>query len=460
MEDKVNKKNNTCVGAVLDLWSCRNKRYAHQTARVYAARSAPELREGKNSTEFFRLIKIIGSLFFCSITTGVCALDLNYPLPNWVDHSREQLNKSRPALPPRAAPPADFRIPAEYEPVAAVVISWAGYTNMLASIAKAVAGPGKAQVWAVSAPASLPGVPAASYSVINAPVDTVWVRDYGPFGISAKQGKVGIVDAIYRHYQYRQDDDALPVNLGAAKKIEVFGMKIILDGGNVMVDSYGNLFMTKRTYVWNSGMSQEQVDAALKANFKVKNIYTFDYSGYPGQPADGTGHIDMFLKLLNDHTVLVSVAATEPFKSNSEKAIAFFKGRTAPDGQPYKIITVKGWSESGAWYTYTNSLIVNKVAIIPSYSGHPQEEASAKAAYETGISGVTVVPVLSDSSITAGGSIHCTTQTIPAFTKGAIPAGGGSMTAVQKFQDMTLTWTPDVPEKTDSVSLNQLISSK
>jgi len=400
--------------------------------------------------------KIIGLLFLGSISTAAFAKDLSNPLPNWVDHSREQINKSQQVLPTRAAPPADFRLPAEYEPVGAVVISWAGYTDMLTGIAKAVTGPGKAQLWAVDAPASIPGVPAASYSQINVPVDTVWSRDYGPYGISAKTGKVAIVDSIYRHYQYRKNDDAMPANLGKVKKIAVYGMQLILDGGNVMVDSYGNLFMTKRTYIWNSGMSQSQVDTILKDSFKVKNIYTFDYSGYPGEPADGTGHIDMFMKLLNDHTVLVSVAATEPFKSNSEKAMAFFKGKTAPDGQPYKIITVKGWSESGTWYTYTNSTIVNNVAIIPSYSGS-QTEAAAKAAYEAGMPGVTVVPVPSDDSITAGGSIHCTTQTIP---KGTFKAPDASITDVPEFRDMTLTWTPEAPGKTDSVSLNQLISSK
>jgi len=47
-------------------------------------------------------------------------------------------------------------------------------------------------------------------------------------------------------------------------------------------------------------------------------------------PLIGTGHIDMFLKLLNDNTVLVSIADTEPFKSNAEKAIEFFKIKPLP----------------------------------------------------------------------------------------------------------------------------------
>jgi agmatine deiminase len=386
------------------------------------------------------LLKVAGFLYLSGISSVVFALDLNRPLPNWMDAGRERADGRPPVVSSRAVPPSDFRIPAEYEPVAAVVIGWAGYTKMLASIAKAASGPGKAEVWAAAGPASISGVPAASYSKINAPIDTVWMRDYGPFGLSGGgKARVGIVDAVYRHYQYRRDDDALPVNLGRIKKIEVFGTPMILDGGNVMVDSKGGLFMTKRTYVWNSSLSQDQVDAALKASFKVKNIYAFEYAGYPGEPADGTGHIDMFMKLLNDHTVLVSVADTEPFKSNAEKAISFFKGKTASDGQPYKIITVKGWEDYGTWYTYTNSLLVNKTAILPSYSGHAKEEAEAKAAYEAGIPGVTVVPVPSDDSIGAGGSIHCVTQTIPALPSGGAGGKDASYTPAAKFEDMSLT---------------------
>jgi len=391
-----------------------------------------------------RFDRLAPVLFLLLAPSAVSALDLSTPLPNWLDESRER--KPEPFVPhiQRALPPSDFRLTAEYEPVGAVVISWAGYTDMLSAIARAASGPGKAQVWGVSAPESITGVPADKYTKINAAVNTVWARDYGPFGISSSRKKVGIVDTVYRHYQYRTDDDAMPVNLGAAKGIEVFGTKIVLDGGNVMVDSAGNLFMTKRTYIWNSGMSESQVDAALRDYFKVKNIHTFEYAGYPGQPADGTGHIDMFMKLLNDHTVLVSTAEEEPFKSNSEKAMAFFKGKTAPDGQAYKIITVKGWKSSRTWYTYTNSLLVNDVAIIPSYGGHAQEEAAAKAAYEAGRPGVKVVPVPSDSSITAGGSIHCVTQTIPAMdgVKLSPAPAAASAAGPVKFEAVELSAVP------------------
>ncbi|MDP2866656.1 MAG: agmatine deiminase family protein [Elusimicrobiota bacterium] len=390
--------------------------------------------------------------FLSILSTGAFALDLGKPLPNWIDASREKADGKPPVFGAtrRGVTPSDFRMPAEYEPVSAVAIGWAAYTPMLNGIARAVTGPGKAQLWAVGGPSSISGVPATSYSRISAPLDTVWMRDYGPFGVSG--GKPGIVDSIYRHYQYRRNDDAVPGVLGKAKNIGVYGMPIIMDGGNLLVDSKGTLFMTKRTYLWNSNMSEDQVNTHLKNYLKVKKIVTFDYAGYPGEPADGTGHIDMYVKLLDDNTVLLAVTEDEPFKAACDKAMAWFKSNKAPNGQPYKILTVKAWA-TDAWYTYTNSLVVNNVAIIPSYSGST-EEANAKAAYES--AGYTVVPVLSDDSIVAGGSIHCVTQTIP-----GAPGKSVDMTDIPVFTDITVT-VPLAPltDGGSSTSVEQLINGK
>jgi len=393
-------------------------------------------------------INFLSLLLLGSMASNAFALDLNNPLPNWIDKEREQSDGRAPALAAtrRGVTPSDFRMPAEYEPVSAVALGWAGYTPMLSGIAKAVTGLGRAQIWVVGGPASISGVPADKYSRIPARLDTVWMRDYGPFGVSA--GKPGIVDSIYRHYQYRRNDDAVPGVLGQAKSIGVYGMPIIMDGGNLMVDSKGTLFHTARTYLWNSNMSRETVDNHLKNYLKVKKIVTFDYAGYPGEPADGTGHIDMFMKLLNDNTVLLAVTDDEPFKGNTEKALAWFKANKAPNGQPYKIVTVKGWA-TDAWYTYTNSLIVNSVAIIPSYS-NSGEEANARAAYEA--AGYTVVPVNTDDSIRAGGSIHCVTQTIP-----GAPGKAVDMTELPEFREVAVTVPLAPVPNGGSTSVDQLL---
>ena len=401
---------------------------------------------------FLMLALIPGMLFAGEEATSrsfseINGLDLDNPLPNWVDTSREKEKDTR-ALKgvPSAVTPSDFRIPAEYEPVGAVVLGWAGYSQMLSGIARAASSAG-AQVWAIGGPSSIQGV--SNYQQIPLRIDTVWVRDYGPFGIAKNSSVPGIVDAIYRHYQYRVNDDYIPQRLGQTKGINVYGMNIILDGGNLMVDSYGNLFMTNRTYLWNRHMSKDQVDNALKTALRVKNIISFDYAGYPGEPEDGTGHIDMFMKLLNDHTVLIAKTEDEPYKSNNEKAIKYFQGKKAPDGHPYKVITSKGWVSGGAWYTFTNSLIVNNTVVMPSYRGRQAEEQEAIAAYKAGMPGVKVVPVNSDNSIVAGGSIHCVTQTIPVLPKNVKAANAASSEEAEvkavEFVPPAETEVPDTP---------------
>lgn len=357
-----------------------------------------------------KLFNLIVSIFL--FNTAVFSADLSNPLPNWLDTSREKKVTDEINLPAtKALPPEDFRIPAEYEPASAVLISYAGYSSMLTSIAQAVTNKANAMIWVMSGPQSMSGVPKEKYMNFSIPVDTVWMRDYGPFGLSKKQSKVAIIDTIYRHYQYRTDDDAVPQNVGKAQGIDVYPAGLILDGGNFMIDSYGNLFMTERTYIWNSNKSKDEVNSILKNYFKIKNIYTFEYAGYPDEPADGTGHIDMFMKLLNDHTVLIAKADTEPFKTAADKAAKFFENRTAPNGNKYTVLRVTGYYKNGTWYTYTNSLIVNGYVLMPSYSSYSSSNSDAQKLYES--AGLKVVQINSDISITNGGSIHCVTQLIP-----------------------------------------------
>ncbi len=354
-------------------------------------------------------------IFFVSHFTFATEIDFN-PLPIWIDHSREVSDQLPPLIKRSVFPDETFRLPAEYEPVQAIFLGNRGYSTMLKDIAEVAANEGHVEIWMANGPSSLSNVPSELYKPIHCPLNTVWARDYGPFGIADNGSTLAIVDSIYRHYSYRRYDDALPTCLANQKKVSPFGLNVILDGGNVMVDSTGNLFMTKRTYNWNSNKSPQEVDQLIKAFFNVHTIHTFDYAGYPGSPGDGTGHIDMFVKLLNDNTVLITETNDEPFRTACEKAFDYFQSQLAPNGKPYKIYRIPGWRSGRTWYTYTNSLIVNDIVIVPSYSNSTQLNEQAQTIYQNASPNLKVKFVNSDSSISAGGSIHCVTQQIPALT--------------------------------------------
>jgi len=335
------------------------------------------------------------------------------PLPNWIDHSREQIHPEATGFLKGyvPAPPVGFRLPAEYEAAQAVAIGYKGYYPMLDEIARAVTKSG-AEIWISSYYKPISGVDASKVKPFDCSLDTVWMRDYGPFGLT-ETNELAIADTVYRHYRYRLNDDKAPTCIANSADIPSYDMPIILDGGNLMVDSKGNLFMTKRTYIWNNTLSEQQVNTYLKEYFGVHTIHAFDYPGYPGEPADGTGHIDMFVKLLNDSTVLISTGDTKAFKDATDKAVKYFQSIKTPDGGQYKIIRTPGWY-NGAWYTYTNSLLVNNLAMVPLFSGKDAENQMAKNAYLEGRPELDVKMIKSDDSIRAGGSIHCVTQLIPA----------------------------------------------
>jgi agmatine deiminase len=354
-----------------------------------------------------------------TITHGAILGDEGRPvLPNWA--TDEELAIESEAPPPSAGrgigvPPAPgFRVPAEYEPVSAVVMTWAGHTSVLRGIAVAVAAAG-ADVWMVGGPSSIAGVPADRYVSVPFGYDSVWSRDYGPVGIDEANHTLGIIDTTYRHYAVRRNDDAMSCKLANALGAECHTTELILDGGNYMTDGRGNVFVTSRIYDWNRSLSRAEVDDHLRSYLGAQRIHVFDYAKTAnGAPADGTGHIDMFAKLVGECKVIVAETTNQPFKAVVDQAAAYFENLPCAPGRTYEVTRVKGWTKGSTWYTYTNSLIVNNTVIIPFYNDAARN-AEAVQAYRAAMPGYEVVGVNSEATIVLGGSIHCITREIPAL---------------------------------------------
>ncbi|WP_394849495.1 agmatine deiminase family protein [Pendulispora brunnea] len=339
-------------------------------------------------------------------------------LPNWA--TEEELAIQSRVAPPSpeaianevdAAPGAGYRVPAEYEPVSTVVMTWTAHTDVLRNISVAAAGAG-ANVWMVGGPSSISGVPSSKYRALNIDYDSIWSRDYGPVGIYEPTKALGIVDTKYRHYASRVDDDAMSCKIATQLNAQCHTTSLILDGGNYMTDGKGNAFLSSRVYNWNSSLSRAQVDSLLKSYLGATTIHILDYAATSGgAPADGTGHIDMFAKLVGDCKVVVAQSTNEPYKSATDKAANYFANLSCGSGR-YQVTRVKGWSSGGTWYTYTNSLIVNKTVIIPFYNSNTENQAAVQA-YKSALPDYNVVGVNSEATIVEGGSIHCITKEIP-----------------------------------------------
>lgn len=336
-------------------------------------------------------------------------------LPKWLTPEELQARSAHPLREAREAQaaPAGARTPAEFEPVGAVVMAWTAFPEVLQATAEATSR-GGADVWMLGGPASIPDVPAERYRSLDIAFDTVWIRDYGPFGLQEAGGPLGIADLVYGGYYSRWRDDQVPCALASDLGASCYGSNLIFDGGNFLVDGRGNLFMTRATDDWNGRLTEAEVDAQLRAAFNVQRIYRFDYARTSGgSPADGTGHIDMYAKIVAPCRVLVSQSDQVPFAAPLEEMARIFAGLECEPGRTYEVFRIPGWYANSTWYTYTNSTMVNRVAIVPSYRSG--QDTEAKAVYQRALPGYEIALVPSDEPIPYGGAVHCITMQLPAL---------------------------------------------
>lgn len=333
----------------------------------------------------------------------------------------------------------NIHIPAEYEPISAVIIvnrEYDSFKDLKVELAKVIADAG-VEVWMIGG-GSIEDKNDMYKQIPNIDIDSTWVRDYGPIiGMNTKSNAIEIIDTTYRWYFARKNDDRLPCKLSnyMDTTANCIHASLSLDGGNVLLDGDGNFFMTDRTYDWNTHLSKEEVNEAIKSYFGVHAIHSLDYAVAPEgnkfymgesmkQPADGTGHIDMFIKILSPCVVLIAQEDDESsiMYESLENAVDYFSNLSCPSSLTgyYQIHRICGWYDNmnSIWYSYTNSLIVNDVVIVPSYETIAQSacnDARAMVVYKEAMPEKKSISINTDKSIRLGGSIHCLTRDIPKF---------------------------------------------
>jgi len=240
--------------------------------------------------------------------------------------------------------------------------------------------------------------------------DSIWTRDYGPVSHVSDGGMVGFVD--FRYYKKRMHDDAIPTRLGAHWGINVFRISMSFEGGNFMSDPHGTCYVTEKIYKQNGGYPQEQIDKWMEEYLGCTRMVIAKLP-----QGLGTGHIDMFAKLMTDDSMILGYYDPAVRPENAaildENAAIFDAVVTESGGSVTTHRLPLPWDESGVWFTYTNALIVNNTVLVPVYGSFKDMEAEALDAYEAAAPGLEIQTVNSDQIIPSGGAIHCVTMTVP-----------------------------------------------
>lgn len=346
--------------------------------------------------------------------------------------------------------PEPRRLPAEWEPVSGVMLTWphegtdwapmlaeaeAAYTSLAASIARhatlLVVCRDRPHRDAVRARLSADGVPAARLRLAVAESDDTWARDHGPV-TTLIAGRPTLLDFRFdgwggRHPSAR--DDALVAHLHGQG---VFGetprerVDLVLEGGAIDSDGRGALLTTRRCLLSGRGhRDQDELGTQLRRYLGVERIHWLDHGHLEGDDTDS--HVDTLARFAPGNTIVHQACADpdDPHHGPLARMAEELAALTDADGSPYRLLGLPLPEpvldpEDGRRLPagYANFLAVNGAVLVPSY-GVP-EDTAALAVIARAFPGYSVEPVDCRPLVRQNGSLHCVTMQLP---EGVLPRG-------------------------------------
>lgn len=358
------------------------------------------------------------------------------------------------------APMGVVRAVAEYEPMEGILIAYEGPSSwraVLRNMGRHITTTGDANLYimcdstseATSARSEFIAAGADASRVFTKvrQTDTIWMRDYGPRYIY-ENGIRAIVDHTYN--RPRPNDNLQPTFWGADRGEQVYAIPIVHGGGNYHLDAQGGGAATDLIIDENPGLTGSQI-VDLWRDFQGVDTALFD-----ALPAfvDSTQHIDMWMQIVADDTIVISDWPLEPTSSwdaTCDAAAADF----AAAG--WTVIRTPAVRSSGTHYTFTNVVMCNDLVLIPEYDNIPSTYSQqALSAWQGAVPGKSVVQVDCDAIVTASGVMHCIVMHVPANSGGVNPVAwvtgpdGGSFLA---GETVNVQWRTDDDEGVVSVDL-------
>lgn len=261
----------------------------------------------------------------------------------------------------------------------------------------------------------------------------IWIRDYGAHTIYTND-----VDTL-AFVDWKYDDNFPQADVYPSSTVADFYNTLLyvttedeyafrLDGGNFLTDGMGSAFSSRIVIGENNelGSPAQIVDEFMGIN-------TYHYQGLPVllHHAGARKHVDMYMKLLDEETVLLGEGYPED-NINADRIseyISYFGNLPTPFERDYQIKRIivppdengdypgdanaQGGCNvigSSCFTNYTNALFVNRTILVPTYQN--DYDAIALETWQNLMPGYNIVGINSSEIIRRNGAIHCVTKEI------------------------------------------------
>lgn len=319
------------------------------------------------------------------------------------------------------------RLPAQWEPMERIIITWAQNFPPLwalhAAMVEAISAVADVQinvnhpVWANAVNLYLRTRGKADLDRVrffHLPTNDIWVRDYGPFvGLNAN-GERGVVKMIYDPLpNYPQaEDDQMPTRIAAHEGFPLQTINFHGEGGNLWTDGAGTLIMTNQAFRLNPEITRPTLLEQMHRVFQFEKLIIT-----PRLRIEETGHVDLLMKLANANTLLMSSPPARLTTDRLRGAIHQLKRETNAAGERYQLVMLPtpplylNWFGYPIRRSYTNALTVNGRVLVPTYSLTTDDDALR--IYAETMPDHEVIPIDCTIGANGGGAVHCMTKEVP-----------------------------------------------
>ncbi len=338
---------------------------------------------------------------------------------------------------------AGFRLPAEWEPQAAVWLSWphrratwpGGFPPIPKKFAEIAALISRFEAVCINAARPLharirlllrqakadPG----RVTLFAHPTDDAWCRDHGPIFVKhGRTSEVALTDwefnAWGEKYPRWRLDNAIPERTARALCLRRFAQNMVLEGGSIDVNGSGLLLTTEACLLHsnrNPSLTRGEIEQNIRAAFGVRTILWLG-DGIAGDDTDG--HVDDLSRFYRADGIVTAVERDprdenhRALRENLERLRAF---RT-PAGKKFTLAELPmphavrhGRHRLPA--SYANFLIINGAVLMPSFR-QPKRDAEAAEVLAGCFPGREIIPVDCRRLVLGHGTLHCISQQQPA----------------------------------------------
>ena len=334
----------------------------------------------------------------------------------------------------KAAEQLGIRIPGEFEPQRAIVLSvsdWQPHhSRVLTQIVSKTSGfvdvlilyNSLAQKHEVIKWIETDNCPTEHVRLCQLELDTVWLRDFSPLIAESQSGPVAI-DFLY-YGGARPKDEKMPSVWSSMAGTGLKEVRWTIQGGNFL--SNGDKIVITTTKIFEENTIQFPYTPGAPATDPrafliqevVKDCQLDQLVVLEPLQYESTKHADLFASFLADDTVVV--ASVDPYRDPVNAQILDRNARKLAQvrlrsGKTLKVLRLPIPAREGnAWSAYTNIIQTERLILFPVFDNHARETIDhAKSFYEQHCPGRKVEVVDITTMKLLEGALHCLTANVP-----------------------------------------------